>query len=108
MSSSASPRPGSQSGLSARAARRIEYAIIGFGIVALLLIFQPFSLALFGIGCAGVVVAGLVNNLLPLCRPGVTVRALARGALIVAGVFIAMLVIALGSAYLYGRYFVGH
>jgi hypothetical protein len=95
-------------GIGARAAKRLEVAIILLGIVALLMIFQPFSLALFGVGCALVVLAGLVNNLLPLCRPEATVRSLARGGLIVAGVFVAMLAIALASAYLYGRFFVGH
>jgi hypothetical protein len=99
---------GAAVGLGARAATRVEFAIIGLGILALLLIFQPFSLQLFGVGCALVVFAGLVNNLLPLCRPGVTVAALVKGGLIVAGVFVAMLVIALASAFLYARYFVGH
>jgi hypothetical protein len=95
-------------GLSPRAATRLEWAIIGLGVFALLLIFQPFSLPLFGIGCTLVVFAGLVNNLLPLCQPGVTVRALVRGGLVVAGVFVTMLAIALASAFLYARYFVGH
>ena len=62
-------------GMSPAAAQRLEWAFIGLGILALALIFQPFSLTLFGVGCALVVFAGLANNLLPLCQPG---RAYAR------------------------------
>jgi len=98
----------SNRGIGVRAATRVEYAIIGLGIFALLLIFQPFSLTLFGVGCALVVFAGLINNLLPLCQPETTARQLGRGVMIVAGVFVGMLAIALGSAYLYGKFFVGH
>jgi hypothetical protein len=97
----------SEQGMSAQTATRVEFAIIGLAIVALLLIFQPFSLALFGVGCGVVVVSGLANNLLPLCEPGVPVRALVNCGLIVGGIFVAMLIIAIASAYLYGRVFVG-
>jgi hypothetical protein len=97
------PRPG----MSAQTATRVEFAIIGLAIVALLLIFQPFSLTLFGVGCGVVVVSGLVNNLLPLCEPGIPVRSLVNCGLIVAGIFVAVLIIAIASAYLYGRVFVG-
>jgi hypothetical protein len=76
-------------------------------VVALVLIFQPISLALFGVGCAMVVLAGLANNLLPLCEPGVQARAVVTAALIVAVIFVVVLGIALVSAYLYGRLFVG-
>ena len=54
--------------MSARSALRLEYAIIGLGLFALVLIFQPFSLTLFAIGSGLVVLAGLVNNLLPLAQ----------------------------------------
>ena len=37
-------------GLTARQARRVEFGIIGLCIAALVMIFQPFSLTLFGIG----------------------------------------------------------
>jgi hypothetical protein len=93
--------------MSAQTATRLEFAIIGLGFFALLLIFQPFSLALFGGGCALVIVAGLVNNLLPLCQPGVPIRSLVNCGLIVAGIFVALLIVAIASAFLYGRLFVG-
>ena len=51
------------------AARKVEYAIIGLGVLALLMIFQPFNIVLFAVGCVLVVLAGLLNNLLPLAQP---------------------------------------
>jgi hypothetical protein len=102
------PSPASSSpGMSVQTATRLEYAIIGLGMFALFLIFQPFSLALFGLGCGLVVLSGLINNLLPLCQPGVSVRSLVNGGLVVAGIFVAVLIIAIASAYGYGRFFVG-
>jgi hypothetical protein len=93
-------------GMSARAALRLEYAIIGLGVFALALIFQPFSLTLFGVGCALVVLAGLTNNLLPLCEAGVPLRSVVIAGLVVADIFCAMLLIAIAAAHLYGVYFV--
>ena len=41
-------------GMSPATAQRLEYAIIGIGMLALLMIFQPFSIALFTAAlCAG-------------------------------------------------------
>jgi hypothetical protein len=93
-------------GMSVKTATNVEFAIIGVGVVALLLIFQPFSLTLFGIGCGLVVLAGLINNLLPLCEPGVPVSTVVKAGATVAVIFIAVLIIALTSAYLYGELFV--
>jgi hypothetical protein len=93
-------------GMSPRAARRLEFGIIGLGVLALALIFQPFSLSLFGLGCGFVVMAGLVNNLLPLCHPGVPLRSVLRAALIVADIFCAMLLASIAAAHLYGVFFV--
>jgi Na+/proline symporter len=85
-------------GMSPAIAQRLEWALIGLGILALALIFQPFSLALFGVGCALVVFAGLANNLLPLCQPGTSV--------IVALAFFVIMLISITAAYLYGVFFV--
>ncbi len=92
--------------MSAAAAGRLEWGIIGLGIVALALIFQPFSLTLFGVGCALVVFAGLANNLLPLCQPGTALRSLVIAALIVALAFFVVMLISIAAAYLYGVFFV--
>ncbi len=97
--------PDPQKGMSTRLAFRIEAAIIGLGIVALAMIFQPFSLAIFSIGCGLVVLAALVNNLLPFAQPGKPLRGVVFAALIVALVFCTALVVAIAAAHLYGLAF---
>lgn len=94
-----------QTGMSARSALRLEYAIIGLGLFALVLIFQPFSLTLFAIGSGLVVLAGLVNNLLPLAQPGVPLRSVAKVALVVAMIFCIALLVSITAAYFYGVFF---
>jgi hypothetical protein len=91
--------------LSPNGARRLEFTIIGLGIVALLMIFQPFSLTLFTIGAIIVVVAGLVNNLLPLAQPGVPKRSVITVAMVVAMIFCITLLVAIFAAHLYGAFF---
>jgi hypothetical protein len=98
--------PGAE-GMSVKTATYVEYGIIGLGILALVLIFQPFSLTLFGVGCALVVFAGLINNLLPLCEPGVPLATLLRVALVIFGIFIVVTLLAMLAAHLYGVFFVG-
>jgi hypothetical protein len=93
-------------GMSLSTAQRLEWGLIGLGILALALIFQPFSLALYGIGCALVVFAGLANNLLPLCQPGTTLRSLVVASVIVALTFFVVMLISILAAYLYGVFFV--
>ena len=93
-------------GMSPTAAQRIEWGVIGLGFLALALIFQPFSLTLFGVGCALVVFAGLANNLLPLCQPGTAYRSLVMAAIIVALAFFVVMLISITAAYLYGVFFV--
>ena len=44
-------------GMSPAAARKLEYMIIGLGVLALLMIFQPFNISLFAIGSILVVLA---------------------------------------------------
>ena len=93
------------SGMSGQSARRLEFFIIGLGILALLMIFQPFSITLFTLGCIVVVVAGLVNNLLPLAQPGVQPRSVITVAMVVAMIFCIVLLVAILSASLYGIFF---
>jgi hypothetical protein len=94
-----------QTGMSAKAALRMEFFIIGLGILALILIFQPFSLGLFSVGCMLVVFAGLVNNLLPLAQPGVKVQSVITIGMVVAMIFCIVLLVAITAAYLYGVFF---
>jgi hypothetical protein len=93
------------SGLTPAGAFRLEAFIIGLGILALIMIFQPFSLTVFAIGCGLVVLAGLVNNLLPMAQPGVQVRSVIKVALVVAMIFCIVLLVAIAAAHLYGVFF---
>lgn len=93
-----------EQGMSAAQARRLEYGLIGLCLLALLFIFQPFSQALFSIGCVGVVVGGLAFNLVPLCVPGAKGRDVAKAGLIVLVIFVVVVLVALASAWLYGVY----
>jgi hypothetical protein len=106
MSDETSVAPKANAGMSPSAAQRLEWGVIGLGFLALALIFPPFSLTLFGVGCALVVLAGLANNLLPLCQPGTTYRLLLRAVIIVALAFFVVMLVSIAAAYLYGVFFV--
>jgi len=92
-------------GLTPTAARTLEYSIMGLGVFALVMIFQPFNISLFMVGCALIVLAGLVNNLLPLAQPGVPKRSVVTVAMVVAMVFCIVLLAAIVVAHLYGAFF---
>lgn len=92
-------------GMSRGLALRIEFGIIGLGILALAMIFQPFSLAIFSIGCGLVVLAALANNLLPMAEPGKPLRAVIFAGLIVALTFCSVLLVAITAAHVYGLVF---
>jgi hypothetical protein len=94
-------------GMSRKTAARIEFGIIGLCLLALVMIFQPFSKLAFTAGCILVVVGGLAFNLVPMCTAGRTLRSLLGSALVVLGVFVVVLLLALGSAFLYGIYLTG-
>ena len=91
-------------GMSETQARTAEGAIIALCLFALFAIFQPFSLALFSIGCGLVVLGGLAFNLVPFCQPGRPARDLWRAAGVILVVFAVVVVLALASAWLYGVY----
>jgi hypothetical protein len=92
-------------GMTPKAALRLEMFIIGLGLLALVLIFQPFSITVFAIGSGLVVLAGLVNNLLPLAQPGVSLRSVFVVALVVAMIFCIVLLVSISAAHLYGVFF---
>ena len=95
----------SQHGMTTAGALRLEFSVIGLGIFALILIFQPFSLTLFAVGSGLVVVAGLMNNLLPLAKPGVPVRSVVTVAMVVVMIFCIVILIAITAAHFYGVFF---
>lgn len=91
-------------GLSRMQARLLEFSIIGLCLIALILVFQPYSLKLYSVGAVLVVIGGLAFNIVPFCRQGVTVATLLR---VTATVIVLLFVIAglaIGSAWLYGQY----
>ena len=92
-------------GMSKSVALRLEMFIIGLGLFGLVLIFQPFSITLFGVGSAIVVLAGLVNNLLPMAQPGVPLRSVLTIGLVVAMIFCIVLLLSISAAHLYGVFF---
>ena len=94
-----------EKGMTSKQAFKMEYSIIALGLFALVLIFQPFSIVLFSIGCMLVVLAGLVNNILPLAQPGVKVSSVITTAMLVAMIFCIVLLVAIWAAYLYGKLF---
>ena len=91
--------------LTRQSALRLEFGVIGLGVVALLMIFQPVSLTLFSLGCGLVVLAALSNNLLPLAVPGEPVRAVVQAGVVVAVIFCTALLVAITAAHLYGLAF---
>ncbi len=88
--------------LTRASALRLEFSVIGLGILALFMIFQPFSLTVFSFGCGFVVLAALANNLLPLAEPGTPVRTIYFAAAVVALIFCTALLVAITAAHLYG------
>lgn len=93
-------------GMSARTAAAIEHTIIGIGLLSLVLIFQPVSLALYSIGCGLVVLAALAFNLVPLCEKGRPLSSLVTAGIIVLLLLLLIVGLAILSAWLYGIYFV--
>ena len=91
-------------GLTKRQAKVVEISIVLFCVLSLVAIFQPFSKLLYGIACVSVVFGGLIFNLVPLCREGVTIKQLVKVALIIFIILIVVALIAIGSAHLYGIY----
>ncbi len=92
----------SNTGMTRDGAQRLEFFIIGLGIFALILIFQPFSVTLFAVGGVLVVIAGLINNLLPLAQPGVRVRSVITVGMVVAMIFCIVLLVSIAAAHFYG------
>ena len=95
------PRPG---GMGRTTARGIEYGIIGLCLVALGFVFQPFSLTLFGVGAALVVLGGLSFNLVPFCRPGAPLRGVVRAGLVVLAILLTVVAIAMATSWAYVWY----
>jgi hypothetical protein len=94
----------STTGMSVRQAKTIEYSIVAISVLSLVLLFQPFSLALYSIGAGLVVLAGLAFNLVPLCTPGRPVASLIRAAVIIVIILVVVAALSMGSVELYAMY----
>jgi hypothetical protein len=91
-------------GMTVRQARTLEYGIVGASLLALVLIFQPFSLELFTLGAAAVVIVGLAFNLVPLAQPGKPFRSVVTAVIVIVVAFAIVTLLSLGMAELYGYY----
>jgi len=91
-------------GLTKKQAKVVERIIVGFSILSLVFLFQPFSMTLYSIGCIAVVIGGLSFNLVPLCVEGVRTAQLIKIGFIIFFILIVVAVIAIGSGHLYGIY----
>lgn len=85
-------------------AKFVEGAIIGLCALAILMIFQGFSLALYTAGCIMVVIGALAFNLVPFAREGVPFRALVRVVVIVLIVLVIAAALGIGTSFLYVAY----
>ena len=90
--------------MTATQAKLLEHAIILLCVAAIVMIFQPFSMQLFSIGCVLVVVGALLFNLVPFCRPGVTFGQIGKVLLIVLIVLVVAALLGIGTAFLYVEY----
>jgi len=91
-------------GLTKKQAKLVERTIVGFSILSLVFLFQPFSMTLYSIGCIAVVAGGLLFNLVPLCVEGVKASQLIKVAIIIFTILIIVAIVAIGSAELYSWY----
>ena len=99
-------KPG-EKGMTVGQARAIELSIIALCLLSLFLVFQPFARELYSIGAVLVIVGGLAFNLVPFCRAGVPLRRVLRVTLIVVTALLVIWALAITSAWLYGKFFVG-
>lgn len=90
--------------MNATQAKLLERSIITLCVASIIMIFQPFSMQLFTIGCILVVVGALLFNLVPFCRAGVPARQIGKVVLIVLIVLLVAALLGVGTAFLYVEY----
>lgn len=90
--------------MTATQAKLLEHAIILLCVASIIMIFQPFSLQLYSIGCVMVVVGALMFNLIPFCRAGVPFSQIGKVILIVLIVLAVAALLGIGTAFLYVEY----
>ena len=90
--------------MTATQAKWLERSIISLCIISILMIFQPFSMQLFTIGCILVVIGALLFNLIPFCRPGVSFKQIRKVILIILIILVVAALLGIGTAFLYVEY----
>jgi len=90
--------------MTATQAKWLERSIISICVLAIIMIFQPYSLQFYTIGCILVVIGALLFNLVPFCRPGVSFSQIGRVSLIVLIVLVVAALLGIGTAFMYVEY----
>ncbi len=90
--------------MTAAQAKNVERIIVGFCVLSILAIFQPFSIHIFSVGCVAVIISALVFNLVPHCREGVTVRDLLKVWVIILVILGVAALLGIGTAFMYVKY----
>ena len=90
--------------LSVKTARVWRGVILTLSITSLAMVFQPFSLTVFAVGCGLAFVSALVFNLMPVLTSGTHFRRVGKAALIILTVFVVMFTVAILAAYGYVLY----
>ena len=93
--------------LSKKQAKTLRMCILALCVISLICIFQPFSLALFTMGSIGVILGGLIFNVMPFCQEGVPIKTIIKTALTIAYILIGFIAIASLVSYLYIIAFLG-
>lgn len=90
--------------LTAKSARTWRGFLLTMSIGSLIMVFQPFSLVVFAVGCALAFVSALAFNLMPFLNSGTQARDIGKVALIIVIAFGVMFALAILAAYGYVLY----
>ena len=91
-------------GLSAQSAKIFRGGVLTLSIGSLVMVFQPFSITIFAVGCVLAFVAALVFNLMPFLQAGISPRQIANAALIILVAFGVIFALAILATYGYVLY----
>lgn len=90
--------------MTATQAKWLERSIISLCVISVVMIFQPFSMQLFTIGCVLVVIGALLFNIVPFCRAGVSGKQIRKVLLIILIVLVVAALLGIGTAFMYVEY----
>ena len=87
-------------------ARLYRGFILGLCIVSLVCVFQPVSLTVFTLGCVGIILGGLIFNVMPFCAEGSPRRSIMVALGWIVAVLFGMAALAAAAAYGYVNYLI--